>query len=184
MAFIFAKIALDFDRSLMKIQTFTQTNIKLAQLFAGKLYFCEGPDVRNVTNKTDCLNSPDNEWLNAMYNYDNVVNSLFTLFIIATKDGWVDAMYNGIDAVGIDQQPVKNHNEYMAAFFIVYLLVVGFFVVNMFIGVIIDNFHRCREAQAEEENRLNQEKKARKAQKLLNSKSARFVQSFLRKILS
>ncbi len=79
-------------------------------------------------------------------------------------------MYNGIDAVGIDQQPQKNYNEYMALFFIVYLLVVGFFVVNMFIGVIIDNFHRCREAQAEEENRINQEKKERKALKLLNSK--------------
>lgn len=80
-------------------------------------------------------------------------------------------MYNGIDAVGIDQQPIKNHNEYMASFFIFYLLVVGFFVVNMFIGVIIDNFHRCREAQAEEENRLNQVKKDLKAFKLLQRNS-------------
>ena len=72
-------------------------------------------------------------------------------------------MYNGIDAVGVDMQPRKNHNEYMALFFIVYLLVVGFFVVNMFIGVIIDNFHRCREAQAEEESRLAHAKRELKA---------------------
>lgn len=80
-------------------------------------------------------------------------------------------MYNGIDAVGVDMQPIQNNNEYMALFFIVYLLVVGFFVVNMFIGVIIDNFHRCREAQADEENRINQEKKARKAAKILHRNS-------------
>lgn len=27
-----------------------------------------------------------------------------TLFVLASKDGWVDIMYNGIDAVDIDQQ--------------------------------------------------------------------------------
>lgn len=132
------------------------------------MYYCEGTNLVNVTTKADCLMDPSNHWVNSIYNYDNIFHSLFTLFIIATKDGWVEAMYDGIDAVGVDMQPIKNHNEYMALFFIVYLLVVGFFVVNMFIGVIIDNFHRCREAQAEEENRLNQEKKERKALKLVS----------------
>ncbi len=39
-------------------------------------------------------------------------------------------MYKGIDAVGVDMQPIENYNEYMAVFYITYLLVVGFFVVN------------------------------------------------------
>ena len=30
--------------------------------------------------------------------------ALFTLFVFATKDGWVSLMYDGIDAVGIDKQ--------------------------------------------------------------------------------
>ena len=29
---------------------------------------------------------------------------MFTLFVFATKDGWVSLMYDGIDAVGIDKQ--------------------------------------------------------------------------------
>ncbi len=102
----------------------------------------------NVTSKADCLANPDNEWVNSMYNYDNIINALFTLFIVATLDGWVDAMYKGIDAVGVDMQPQLNHNEYMAFFFLIYLLVMGFFVVNMFVGVIIDNFHKCCEEQS------------------------------------
>ena len=31
------------------------------------------------------------------------------LFVLASKDGWVEIMYNGIDAVGVDMQVrVKN----------------------------------------------------------------------------
>ncbi len=100
-----------------------------------------------------------------MYNYDNIFNAFFTLFIIATLDGWVDQMYKGIDAVGIDMQPVENYNEYMAFFFIIYLLIVGFFVINMFVGVIIDNFHKCREEQVEKEIQKLREKRANKQEK-------------------
>ncbi len=115
------------------------------------MYRCIGEDIKNVTTKEECLSNIENKWENSIYNYDNLLNSLFTLFIISTKDGWVDQMYNGIDAVDVDKQPIENHNEYMAIFFIVYLLIVGFFVVNMFVGVIIDNFHKCREKQLEED---------------------------------
>lgn len=27
-----------------------------------------------------------------------------SLFVLASKDGWVDIMYDGLDAVGVDQQ--------------------------------------------------------------------------------
>lgn len=27
-----------------------------------------------------------------------------TLFVLASKDGWVNIMYNGLDAVGVDMQ--------------------------------------------------------------------------------
>ena len=48
----------------------------------------------------------------------------------------------GVDAVGIDQQPQINHNPAASIFFIVFLLVVGYFVLNMFVGVIVENFQR------------------------------------------
>ena len=32
-----------------------------------------------------------------------------SLFVLSSKDGWVDIMYSGIDAVGIDKQPVENY---------------------------------------------------------------------------
>lgn len=31
-------------------------------------------------------------------------------------------------------------------YFISFLLLVGFFVLNMFVGVVVENFHKCKEA--------------------------------------
>ena len=30
--------------------------------------------------------------------------ALITLFVLASRDGWVNIMYTGLDAVGLDQQ--------------------------------------------------------------------------------
>ena len=30
--------------------------------------------------------------------------ALMSLFVLASKDGWVDIMYDGLDAVGVNQQ--------------------------------------------------------------------------------
>ena len=38
------------------------------------------------------------------YNFDNLGQALVSLFVLASKDGWVEIMYDGIDAVGVDQQ--------------------------------------------------------------------------------
>lgn len=35
-----------------------------------------------------------------------------SLFVLASKDGWVDIMYDGLDAVGVDQQ-VFDHILYL-----------------------------------------------------------------------
>ncbi|XP_019627967.1 PREDICTED: voltage-dependent T-type calcium channel subunit alpha-1H-like [Branchiostoma belcheri] len=131
------------------------------QLFKGKFFHCEGPDLYGVKNKTDCLKDTKRKWVNQKYNFDNLGQALMALFVLASKDGWVDIMYNGLDAVDIDVQPIENYNEWMIIFFISFLLLVGFFVLNMFVGVVVENFHKCRE-DAEREERLAQEERRRK----------------------
>ena len=44
------------------------------------------------------------------------------LFVLSSKDGWVNIMYTGLDAVGVDQQPVENYNEWRLLYFISFLL--------------------------------------------------------------
>ncbi|XP_076324934.1 voltage-dependent T-type calcium channel subunit alpha-1H-like isoform X2 [Tachypleus tridentatus] len=135
------------------------------QLFKGKLYYCDGPNVKNVRNKTECLADPRNEWVNRKYNFDNLGQALMALFVLSSKDGWVNIMYTGLDAVDVDQQPIENYNEWRLIYFISFLLLVAFFVLNMFVGVVVENFHRCREEQEKEEKALRAEKRARKLEK-------------------
>ncbi|KTF97776.1 hypothetical protein cypCar_00012506 [Cyprinus carpio] len=142
------------------------------QLFKGKFYHCLGLDVKNITNKSDCLLA-NYKWVHHKYNFDNLGQALMSLFVLASKDGWVNIMYHGLDAVAVDQQPITNNNPWMLLYFISFLLIVSFFVLNMFVGVVVENFHKCRqhqeveEAKRREEKRLRRmEKKRRKAQKL------------------
>ncbi|XP_068194002.1 voltage-dependent T-type calcium channel subunit alpha-1H [Antennarius striatus] len=128
------------------------------QLFKGKFYHCEGLDTKNVTNKSDCLQA-NYRWIRRKYNFDNLIQALMSLFVLSCKDGWVNIMYDGLDAVGVDQQPVRNHNPWMLLYFISFLLIVSFFVLNMFVGVVVENFHKCRQDQEEEEARLREEKR-------------------------
>ncbi|XP_015590684.1 voltage-dependent T-type calcium channel subunit alpha-1G isoform X2 [Cephus cinctus] len=139
------------------------------QLFKGAFYYCDGPDIKNVRNRTDCLADKRNAWLNRKYNFDDLGKALMSLFVLSSRDGWVNIMYTGLDAVGVDQQPMENYSEWRLLYFIAFILLVGFFVLNMFVGVVVENFHRCREEQEKEERvrraakrALQMEKKRRK----------------------
>ena len=45
----------------------------------------------------------------------------------------------------VDQQPVKENNVAAYLFFIVFIISGSFFVLNLFIGVIIDNFNQLKQ---------------------------------------
>ena len=47
--------------------------------------------------------------------------ALMALFVLASKDGWVNIMYTGLDAVGVDQQ--------VLIFLITYFCIFNFFVI-------------------------------------------------------
>ena len=66
---------------------------------------------QNITSKAECLEHPGNRWINQKYNFDNIFNALMSLFVLSSKDGWVDIMYHGLDAVGPDLQP--RHQSYI-----------------------------------------------------------------------
>uniref|UniRef100_A0A2K6QW61 Voltage-dependent T-type calcium channel subunit alpha n=1 Tax=Rhinopithecus roxellana TaxID=61622 RepID=A0A2K6QW61_RHIRO len=134
------------------------------QLFKGKFYHCLGVDTRNITNRSDCM-AANYRWVHHKYNFDNLGQALMSLFVLASKDGWVNIMYNGLDAVAVDQQPVTNHNPWMLLYFISFLLIVSFFVLNMFVGVVVENFHKCRQHQEAEEARRREEKRLRRLEK-------------------
>lgn len=65
---------------------------------------------------------------------------------------------------------MTNNNPWMLLYFISFLLIVSFFVLNMFVGVVVENFHKCRQHQEVEEARRREEKRQRRMEKKRRSK--------------
>lgn len=61
-----------------------------------------------------------------------------------TTEGWLEVMYSGIDARGIDKQPRENHSPVLALFFISFMIVGSMLIFNLFVGVVIDNFNKIK----------------------------------------
>jgi hypothetical protein len=75
---------------------------------------------------------------------DNYPVALMALFIISTTEGWVDLMYAAVDARGVGMQPVGGYNVGYVYFFVLFILVGSFFALNLFVGVMMDNFGRAK----------------------------------------
>ena len=117
------------------------------QLFSGKMQYCQdasGERNETVIQLEDCASSGGSVETHT-FNYDHIGNALLTLFYVASFDGWVDQMLNGVDAVDDGKNMQRDHSPAMALFFVAFLLVGNFFILNMFIGVIVDSFQRALE---------------------------------------
>ncbi|KAM4726218.1 voltage-dependent T-type calcium channel subunit alpha-1I-like [Anableps anableps] len=115
------------------------------QLFKGKFFYCHGENLTMIVNKSDCLSS-NYEWELKEYNFDNLIEALISVFVMYSMDGWVNIMYDGLDAVGVDQQPIPNYNKWMLLYFISFILM-SFILLDMFIGVMVETFHKCQREQ-------------------------------------
>ncbi|RVE70059.1 hypothetical protein OJAV_G00084460 [Oryzias javanicus] len=122
-------------------------------LFAGKFYYCfnetsqEIFDPEVVNNKTECLalineNLTEVRWKNTKINYDNVGMGYLSLLQVATFKGWMDIMYAAVDSREVESQPMYEDNLYMYVYFVCFIIFGSFFTLNLFIGVIIDNFNQ------------------------------------------
>lgn len=97
-----------------------------------------------------CVHSHSHSYSHPYSTFALYLTNNFSTFIFFSFPK-VNIMYTGLDAVGVDQQPIVNFNEWRLLYFIAFILLVGFFVLNMFVGVVVENFHRCREEQEKEE---------------------------------
>ncbi|XP_048586594.1 sodium channel protein 60E isoform X3 [Nematostella vectensis] len=129
-------------------------SISGVQLFAGKFYKCVNAEDEKLSpsvipNKTACLDHPDYRWVNANVNFDNVINGFLALLQVATYEGWMEVMADAVDSTKIDQQPSYEANLIAYAYFVVFIIVGSFFVLNLFVGVIIDNFNTLKKKYEE-----------------------------------
>ncbi|XP_075447765.1 sodium channel protein type 8 subunit alpha isoform X4 [Ascaphus truei] len=151
-------------------------------LFAGKYYYCFNDTaeemflVEDVYNETQCFelinqNYSEVRWRNVKINFDNVGAGYLALLQVATFKGWMDIMYAAVDSRKVHQQPKYEDNIYMYIYFVIFIIFGSFFTLNLFIGVIIDNFNQQKKKFGGQDIFMTEEqKKYYNAMKKLGSK--------------
>jgi voltage-gated cation channel len=67
------------------------------------------------------------------------------LYESITTEGWLDVMYKGIDSVDIGKQPKLNNNMMLSLYFISFIIIGNIFILNLFVGIVIDKFNRLKD---------------------------------------
>ncbi|CAM9574083.1 unnamed protein product, partial [Ectocarpus sp. 8 AP-2014] len=76
--------------------------------------------------------------------FDNVAQALLTFFEISTTEAWTSVMYAAVDATDVDMQPIRDNRVMIVWFFMLFMLIGSYLVMNLFVGVIIDNFNKMK----------------------------------------
>nr|XP_032525011.1 muscle calcium channel subunit alpha-1 [Danaus plexippus plexippus] len=118
------------------------------QLFKGKFFRCN--DISKMT-KAECQGTylvfenrnyvvRDREWKRNDFHFDNVMKGMLTLFTVSTFEGWPGLLYVSIDSNAEDRGPITNFRPIVAAYYIIYIIIIAFFMVNIFVGFVIVTF--------------------------------------------
>ncbi|KAK1884901.1 Sodium channel protein type 5 subunit alpha [Dissostichus eleginoides] len=148
-------------------------------LFAGKFGRCVNRtghihESAFINNKSECEALNDTSlyyWTKVKVNFDNVGAGYLALLQVATFKGWMEIMYAAVDSRAVEEQPIKEINLYMYLYFVIFIIFGSFFTLNLFIGVIIDNFNQQkRKMRGQDIFMTEEQKKYYNAMKKLGSK--------------
>ncbi|XP_037334562.2 voltage-dependent L-type calcium channel subunit alpha-1D isoform X6 [Pungitius pungitius] len=128
------------------------------QLFKGKFYRCtddakSSPDDCKGTyilyNNGDTALPMVKEriWYNSDFNFDNVLMAMMALFTVSTFEGWPTLLYKAIDSNRENMGPIYNYRIEISIFFIIYIIIIAFFMMNIFVGFVIVTFQEQGEKE-------------------------------------
>uniref|UniRef100_A0A669DWU3 Voltage-dependent L-type calcium channel subunit alpha n=1 Tax=Oreochromis niloticus TaxID=8128 RepID=A0A669DWU3_ORENI len=128
------------------------------QLFKGKFYRCTDEAKHTpeqckgtfVVYKDGDVSHPmvrERIWMNSDFNFDNVLMGMMALFTVSTFEGWPALLYKAIDANGENSGPIYNYRVEISIFFIVYIIIIAFFMMNIFVGFVIITFREQGEQE-------------------------------------
>ncbi|KAM6284040.1 voltage-dependent L-type calcium channel subunit alpha-1C isoform 1-T1 [Spheniscus humboldti] len=128
------------------------------QLFKGKLYSCTDSSKQTaaecrgyyITYKDGEVNQPmiqPRSWENSKFDFDNVLTAMMALFTVSTFEGWPELLYRSIDSHMEDVGPIYNHRVEISIFFIIYIIIIAFFMMNIFVGFVIVTFQEQGEQE-------------------------------------
>uniref|UniRef100_A0A8C0EDQ0 Voltage-dependent L-type calcium channel subunit alpha n=1 Tax=Bubo bubo TaxID=30461 RepID=A0A8C0EDQ0_BUBBB len=128
------------------------------QLFKGKFYRCTDPSkmtekecrgyfINYVDGDPTQIELQERVWLHSNFHFDNVFSAMMSLFTVSTFEGWPQLLYMAIDTNAEDTGPIYNYRVEIAMFFIIYIILIAFFMMNIFVGFVIVTFQEQGESE-------------------------------------
>jgi hypothetical protein len=121
--------------------------------FKGSFGACDIEDpelLAEIFNYNDCIER-GGEWSVPKETFDNTLLGCRTLFEMMSTEGWIDVMNRGIDGSppqdGLQMQPKLNARYAPIGYFVVFMVFGSQFILNLFVGVIMDNFNKIKEKE-------------------------------------
>merc|ERR1712159_906700 len=79
-------------------------------------------------------------------NFDNVYVAMLTLFEVAGLELWFLPMWQAMDAPNeLGKQPQRNQNWPAAFYFVIFIIVGAFIIMNLFVGAVVDKFNDVKD---------------------------------------
>uniref|UniRef100_A0A8D3ATN1 Voltage-dependent L-type calcium channel subunit alpha n=1 Tax=Scophthalmus maximus TaxID=52904 RepID=A0A8D3ATN1_SCOMX len=128
------------------------------QLFKGKFYRCtddaksspeecKGTYILYNNGETALPMVRERIWYNSDFNFDNVLMAMMALFTVSTFEGWPTLLYKAIDSNKENMGPIYNYRIEISIFFIIYIIIIAFFMMNIFVGFVIVTFQEQGEKE-------------------------------------
>lgn len=69
------------------------------------------------------------------------MNAMVTMFGMMSTEGWLEVMWSAVDSTKVNQMPLRNNNPFFILFFSVFMIIGSLFILNLFVGVVINTFN-------------------------------------------
>jgi len=126
------------------------------QLFGGRFARCSDG---SAVDEAECVGvfAPDplwpgavepREWRNPPFgSFDSVPDASLLLLESSSLEGWTDVMRWASDSGEPGRAPSEGGTPWAPAFFVLWVMLGGFFSVNLFVGVVVETFSACKKAE-------------------------------------
>uniref|UniRef100_A0A8C2T0L3 Voltage-dependent L-type calcium channel subunit alpha n=1 Tax=Coturnix japonica TaxID=93934 RepID=A0A8C2T0L3_COTJA len=86
-------------------------------------------------------------WFHNAFHFNNVFSAMMSLFTVSTFEGWPELLYRAIDTNDENKGPIYNYRVEISIFFIIYIIIIAFFMMNIFVGFVIVTFQEQGESE-------------------------------------
>jgi len=131
---------------------------------AGKMNFCSDS---LIYKKDSCVGiskqGVSRIWKSRALNYDWIGQGVVTMFVVASKDRWIELMFQAVDSVDTRYEgPSQGASPGYIILYFATVFVGGFFLLNIFAGVVVDTHKqyvnsKSKEKQVAAESKLRRE---------------------------